>query len=193
MSTSKPFHHGDLKQHLIAGARDVIEKEGIDALSLRGVARHAGVSTAAPYRHFDSKEKLLAEVARCGFEELHDALDAAPKEGDPVQILLDQSERYIGFAIANRSLYRLMFDSHIEKRAHPDLLAAGEKTFAVLEARFVAMDPLTGAARAIGCWALVHGLASLAIDNQLDAHMSGKVTGDIRTILAPIAKALASV
>ncbi len=190
MSTSKPFHHGDLRKELVSVAREVIETDGIDALSLRGVARQAGVSTAAPYRHFDSKEKLLAEVARQGFEDLHDALDRGGQSPDPFQSLLDQSMAYLGFAMANPRLYRLMFASHIDKTKHPDLMEAGERTFAVLQARF---DPATdphAAARAIGCWGLVHGLASLAIDNQLDAHVQTDGGPHMRAILEPLVRAL---
>ncbi len=189
MSTSASFHHGDLKATLANSAARLIETAGVEALSLRAVAREAGVSTAAPYRHYASKEALLAEVARQGFERLHDDLVAAGAGLAAGPDFLAQGLGYIRFARAHPALYRLMFGGFADKSRFQGLTEASDRLFAVLEDRVSKGEGRQRAARAIGCWAFVHGLAMLAIDDQLRLHLPGADDADLVEILRPLMSA----
>src|SRR5690349_2249898 len=109
MSTSRRrkarYHHGNLRASVLRAAAEVLEKKGIGGLSLRGVARRAGVSHNAPYRHFASRGVLLEAVAARGFEQFREALAAAERTGG----LQGRGEAYIRFALANPQHFRLMF------------------------------------------------------------------------------------
>jgi AcrR family transcriptional regulator len=162
----------DLKSRLTAAARDLLEREGLAGLSLRAAARASGVSHMAPYRHFEDKEALLASVAEQGFHDLVRALDgaAAPTAGEPPGMPVGVA--YVHFALANPSLYRLMFGAQLMPcDRFPGLIAAGEAAFArcVVVARMMGHDcPATEshapAPAAAALWAQVHGLSSLALD-----------------------------
>lgn len=135
---------------------------------MRAVARRAGVSATAPYRHYPDKEALLAAVAARGFDGLRGALRAADEAAPAGQALVAQAVAYVRYALENPALFRLMFGP---KRlgAHPELAAAGEAAYAVLAARVAAEAPADADrdARALGCWSLVHGLASLFLDGRI--------------------------
>lgn len=154
------YHHGDLRSALLAAAGSLLEAEGPAALSLREAARRAGVSHAAPYRHFPDREALLAALAAQGFEALGEQLRAAGGTGARAI-----GVAYLHFALAQPQRYRLMFGVALSLSAHADLRRAAEDTYNAL-ARGL---PPGGAARASGAaaWALVHGLASLLIDGHL--------------------------
>nr|WP_147080261.1 TetR/AcrR family transcriptional regulator [Methylobacterium haplocladii] len=171
MSTSlaKPsgYHHGDLREALVAAGLAILEEGGDPkALSLREAARRAGVSAMAPYRHFADKEALLAAVAAVGFGRLREALLAADGRGSGREALVGQGVAYVAFACANPALFRLMFGSAPCPR-DGDLDAASRSSFAVLTERVAALVPPAEAADwALHCWATVHGLAALSIDGQ---------------------------
>lgn len=132
------YHHGELRAALLSAAAKILEREGREAISLRDLARRAGVSHTAPYRHFADRQALLAALADEGF-----ALLAKELEGKAWR---EQAVAYVRFALANPERFRLMFT-----RPVPDALR-----------RFVEGD---GAAQAT--WALVHGLAELMLSGQL--------------------------
>ncbi len=167
-STGRRYHHGELRAALIAAALEFLADDGADSISLRAVARRAGVSAMAPYRHYPDKEALLAAVAVQGFDGLHAVLREADEAAPPGQALVAQAVAYVRYALANPAMFRLMFGP---KRlgAHPELTAAGEAAYAVLAARVAAELPATADrdARALGCWSLVHGLASLFLDGRI--------------------------
>ena len=149
----------------------LLGQTGADALSLRAVARAAGVSAMAPYRHYPDKEALLAAVAERGFAALRAALQAADRAaeqaGPPGDALVAQAVAYVGFALANPALFRLMFGPP-RAGAHPGLRDAGDAAFGVLADRVAsAAAPAQRGALTLGCWALVHGLACLHLDGQL--------------------------
>jgi AcrR family transcriptional regulator len=163
----------DLKSRLTAAARGLLEREGLAGLSLRAAARASGVSHMAPYRHFEDKEALLASVAEQGFNDLSRALDQAAAHASPTEPPgMAVGVAYVLFALANPSLYRLMFGAQLLPCARfPGLIAAGEAAFArcVAAARTVGYDcPDTECTApspvAAALWALVHGLSSLAMD-----------------------------
>src|ERR1041384_987611 len=99
MSTLASYHHGDLRQAVLRKAGEVLEKEGVDALSLREVARRAGVSHNAPYRHFPDRDSLLVALVEEGFQMLLDALARRPRR--------EMGEAYVDFALAHPQRFRL--------------------------------------------------------------------------------------
>ncbi len=167
-SAGRHYHHGELPAALVSSALDLLATEGADAVSLRAVARQAGVSAMAPYRHFPNKESLLAAVAARGFDALRQALLSADRAAPPGEALVAQAVAYVRFARANPAMFKLMFGP---KRlgSHPDLDAAGQAAYAVLADRVAAetQDTVDRQSRALGCWSLVHGLASLILDGRI--------------------------
>lgn len=173
MSTSAAkYRHGELRAVLIQAALGLLAEDGADALSLRAVARRAGVSAMTPYRHYPDKEALLAAVAVEGFNGLRDVLREADGAGSPSP-LVAQAAAYVRFATANPALFRLMFGP-VRSGDHPGLQAAGDDAYAVLAERVAVATPASTDrdALALGCWSFVHGLASLFLDGQV----AGKFT-----------------
>ncbi|WP_428488130.1 TetR/AcrR family transcriptional regulator [Rhodopila sp.] len=173
MSTSK-YHHGNLYAALIDSGLALLRRDGIDALSLRGVAREAGVSPTAPYRHFADKEALLAAIAATGFARLDAALRAADETAFGVAALRAQGVAYVGFAVAEPALFRLMFGPLISATVDtPDptaLLDEAQAAYATLRrrvARLVADSRVEIAS--LAAWSMVHGLATLLVEGRIDA------------------------
>lgn len=174
MSTSarKAYHHGDLRRALITGARAMLAEAGPAGVTLRAVAARAGVSPAAPYRHFADKQALLATVCAEGFDELAEAVRDI--EGGGLAALHQTGYAYIEFAVANQALYRLMFGSEIaDPHSHPELMAAegrmrGAFESALANAREAGdIADLDLADVAATMSALGHGLAQQICDGRL--------------------------
>ncbi len=170
------YHHGDLRQALIEGALALInEKKHARTLSLREVARRAGVSNAAPYRHFADKDALLAALAEKGFRMLTAFLrEGVDSADDPLLRLQASGVGYVRFAIANPSYYRVMFSAfQPEDATCSKLNEAGKASFAVLVEAVVAGQSAgkikSGDPQQLAwvAWSLVHGLAMLVIERQL--------------------------
>ena len=160
------YHHGDLRAAVLAAAWKMIEKQGLEGLSVREAARRAGVSHNAPYRHFADREALLAALVAEGFDELEKALE--DRSGREL------GEAYVAFALASPQRFRLMF--------------SGARASAGLQARFAAsFAPLGAGAGAAGAaaWSLVHGLASLILEGHLQESEAGKVIAAMRFAAAP--------
>ena len=162
-----------LKDRLIEVADEILEAEGLDALTLRAAARAAGVSHMAPYRHFEDKDALLAAVSAKGFAALAAAMDQAfANTADPTRREAAIGIAYVTFALRHPARYRLMFGPAIsDKRRFPELVAAGERSFAecraMIERRASDVERVDAdliERRAIAVWSTVHGLASLLID-----------------------------
>jgi AcrR family transcriptional regulator len=175
-ATKSPYHHGDLPRALVDAAQHLIEQGDSARLTLRAAAQAAGVSVAAPYRHFADREALLAAVLAKGFRELARRTEKARRaKRDARAALLAVGIAYVGFAADHPAIYRLMFGPDCDKAAHPDLLAAGSEAFAVLTRAVsdCAARGLINAAEvqqaALAGWALSHGLASLHADGILAA------------------------
>ncbi len=129
------YHHGNLRRALLDAALGLIEKEGAEALSLRAAARQAGVSTAAPYRHFPSRKALLAAVAEEGFRLLGEAMrQAIAASGDnPARRLGESGVAYVLFAAAHPSCYNVMLSPELADRStHPSLDTAEQDTRGLL-------------------------------------------------------------
>ena len=168
------YHHGDLKRALTSAALSLVAEKGPKGFTLTEAARRAGVSAAAPYRHFADKAELLATVAEQGFRQLHAdliaAVDAVP---EPRARVIELGCAYVRWAVAHPDHYRVMFGAEIDKASHPLLGVAALRAFGDLldaitrcqEAGIVdGGDPLLVAAP---LWSLVHGVASLAIGGEL--------------------------
>lgn len=171
MQTS--YHHGDLRAALIAAALALLEEEGLAALSLRALARRAGVSAMAPYHHFATRAALIAAVAAAGFDRLFDEkLAALAAAGDdPIERLVAGTGGYVAFVVANPALYRLMASAELADRGdHPGLAksaAVPRASLATLVAEARARGRLGNAEPgdvAMQLWGLAHGLGQLAID-----------------------------
>ena len=159
----KPYRHGNVPNALRAAARAILEEDGAHAVGLREMARRIGVSATAAYRHFASKEDLLASVAAEGFRELSAAMEAAMKEPDR---LLELGLAYVEFALQKRGLFRLMFGPILAQRAkYPGLKEAAKETFRALQAAQAADGvPPEDERDAMAAWGLIHGLSSLFIE-----------------------------
>ncbi|MEM6925770.1 MAG: TetR/AcrR family transcriptional regulator [Myxococcota bacterium] len=161
------YHHGDLRAALVAEARGLLEERGVEQLSLREVARRAGVSRAAPYHHFKNKEAMVAAVAEAGFRELHASM-GAPADATAAARLECGGRAYMTFALDNPTVYRLMFGSKIGSMdEHPGLDTAAKAAFGQLVERIAEALPNEAEpeVRAMAVWGAVHGMASLLIDN----------------------------
>jgi AcrR family transcriptional regulator len=153
-----------LSVQLIQSALAILEEEGVAALSLKAVARHAGVSAMVPYRHFRDNDALLAAVATCGFDALTEQLYEADGSVTDDDTLVALALAYVRFSLANPPMFRLMF-SGVSARDVPDFKAASDATYAVFEARIAAkVPPAEREVRALGHWSMVHGLATLFVD-----------------------------
>lgn len=170
------YHHGALRDALLAACLRLIETEGIAAVSLRRVAREAGVSSGAPYHHFADRAALLADLSTQGFRKLAERLTAARSAApSPAAALTALEQSYVGFAREQPGYFRLMFRPELSQpEKHPDTRAAGEAAFGVLTdavADCVAagdLPPERAETTALTLWALGHGLASLWLDGHLD-------------------------
>ncbi len=184
MTTSKPprrralppkpadrYHHGDLRAALLTSARLLLGEKGPEALSLRDVARRLGVSHNAPYKHFASRDALLADLAAEGFRELAARNAAAAGAATPDRAMAERGVAYVAYALDNPSVFRLMFSPMLDKAAFPALREASQASFAALGATTAAVAGTTPPAAApsspLLAWAMVHGLASLLLDGQI--------------------------
>ena len=168
------YHHGDLRRVLVSAALDLVNEGGVEALTLRAAARRAEVSPAAPYRHFPDKSALLAAVAELGFQSLRTALEGARGE-DALESLSNQGVAYVSFALAHPGQVRVMFGPEVSDKAqHPTLHESSAASFqslvdtisAAQDGGWVRRGPPESFATVL--WAAMHGLASLALSDQLD-------------------------
>ena len=158
------YHHGDLRNGLLQAARTILEEESLAALTLRAVARKAGVSHAAPYRHFSSHEALLVELSIEGFDELRDAIsEAAKAQGSEPDKIATIGAAYMRFVAQRPALARLMFGGQLPNR---DQFPALEQKADSIGAEIGAA--LHDAALGLAVWSAVHGLAMLVLENVID-------------------------
>jgi AcrR family transcriptional regulator len=169
----EPYHHGDLRNALLEAALALVAETSVAELSLREVARRAGVTYAAPYHHFADKSALLAAVACQGFEGLAAELERAAARRTTLESeFLAMAEAYVAFAIAHPSHYRVMFLPEVKESVDAKALrVAGDRAFGMLLERVERARP-DGTERehrvlATTIWAALHGLSLLAIDGIL--------------------------
>lgn len=161
---SRPYHHGDLRNALLDAARQILEEKSLGELSLRAVARRAGVSHAAPYRHFPNHEALLVEMAREGFTELRkDILEAAAIPGAESDRIAKIGAAYMRFIARRPEMASLMFGPQLPNRdSFPDLGEAADAIGNEIG------NALHDSALGLAVWAAVHGLAMLILRNVVD-------------------------
>jgi len=161
---ARAYHHGDLRNSLREAARAILEEEGLAALSLRAVARRAGVSHAAPYRHYSNHESLLVELAIEGFDELRAEIAAAasgPELED--ERISEIGAAYMRFVARRPALARLMFGPQLPNRdSFPSLGVAADSVGTEIG------TALNDTALGLAVWAAVHGLAMLILENVID-------------------------
>jgi AcrR family transcriptional regulator len=180
--SSGPYHHGDLRAACLRAARELLDEDGGAGLSLRAVARRAGVSPTAPYRHFAGREELVSTIAAEGYRELAGCLaEAHPAPLTPVD-LAAVGVAYVRFALEHPALFRVMFTEPCDP-SNDERAAAAAATSAYVDALVRRAFPEAGAdvrALSTAVWALVHGLAVLHLDGKLDASTQEAVTDRVR-------------
>src|SRR6202012_3208398 len=165
------YHHGNLKEALLQAALDLIAQKGAAGFTFADAARMAGVSPAAPYRHFRDRDEFLSSIAQRGFEQFEAVLTAAWDDGRPDTVTAFErvGKAYLGFAREEPAFYSAMFESGLPVDLNSTLMAASERAFGVMRAaaeRLAARTP-SGLARppalmmALHIWSMAHGVASL--------------------------------
>jgi AcrR family transcriptional regulator len=164
------YHHGNLKEALIRAALDLIARKGPAGFTFAEAARAAGVSPAAPYRHFRDRDELLIDIAKRGFEQFTQVLARGWDDGRPdVFTAFERLGRaYLAFARSEPAYYSAMFEAGVPHEANAELREAGERAFAVLRTAAEKLIAKLPAERrppalmmALHVWALSHGVASL--------------------------------
>ncbi|MFG3044951.1 TetR/AcrR family transcriptional regulator [Streptomyces sp. NPDC048241] len=177
---SSSYHHGDLRAACLRAARELLEEDGSAGLSLRAVARRAGVSATAPYRHYADRDALVSAVAAEGYRELAEYLAAAHPEPRTPDELASVAVAYVRFALDRPAMFRVMFaepcDPNSEERVAATA-AISEYVRGIVRAVFPGVDP---DALSTTVWALVHGLAFLHLDGKLDSSTPEVVDTQVR-------------
>lgn len=170
---AQPYHHGDLRPTLLAAADELLAAGAVATISLREVARRAGVSHNAPYRHFADRDSLLAALAEQGFAELGRRMDGAAGG------LAALGQCYVRFALEQPGRFTLMFGAGLDKTRHPGLQQAATALYQrlALAVRETApgRDPQVAT---LAAWSLVHGLAQLLQERQLSEAMRAGLSVD---------------
>jgi AcrR family transcriptional regulator len=176
-SDDTPYHHGALRDALLEAAERVLERDGLAGLTLRAVAREAGVSHAAPTHHFGDLTGLVSELAAIGFRQFNATMAAARATGTvPLEKSMAGAKAYVGYAQAHPGMYGLMFRTERLDMSRPSLHEAANASFAGLAAAvgasrheqiFEEALSLEQAAAIARAWSLVHGFTTLLLDGRL--------------------------
>ncbi len=185
------YHHGDLRQTLIAACYDIINERGADAFSLADACRLANVSTAAPYRHFKDRDEILAEVTAKGFEAMTArAVAAVEAQGEgTLEGMIAMGQAYVDFALAEGGVFRLMFGGAPALQDSEPVIELGNNCFGYLIQQITTYCMANGmeqdaGAVAVKMWTFVHGASALLMDDKYE-----KVTPDL-DVNAMIAEAV---
>ncbi|HWE88196.1 MAG TPA: TetR/AcrR family transcriptional regulator [Pseudonocardiaceae bacterium] len=180
-TSSSSYHHGDLRAACLRAARELLEEDGASALSLRAVARRAGVAHSAPYRHYADRDALVSAVAAVGYRELAERLATAHPSPSIPDDLAAIAVAYVQFALQRPALFRVMFGEPCD-RDSPERVAATaaitQYVQAIVGRSFPGSDP---EAMSTAVWALVHGLAFLHLDGKFDAANPTVVADRVRS------------
>jgi len=164
------YHHGNLREALVRAALDLIAEKGIAGFTFADAARWAGVSSAAPYRHFRDRDELVAAVARRGFELFADRMERAWNDGRPDSYAAfgNIGRAYLAFAREEPAFYSAMFEAGVSLDTDPALRAVADRAFAILRTAAEALsaqlpkaDRPPAMMMSLHIWALSHGIASL--------------------------------
>lgn len=174
----KSYHHGGLREAALEEGLKLLRVRGAEGVSLREIARNAGVSATALYRHFPDKTALLKALAGAGFTQLGAEQARASKQGGFTAV----GQAYVRFALANPALFRLMFAT-LPAEAHPEIEGPEGSAAALLHDGIAELMP--GASRQarfaamLRAWSLVHGLSMLILDGQVDRKTAEVMIGQI--------------
>lgn len=186
----KKYHHGNLKNALIKAGVEILAKDGVGGLSLRKVAKRAGVSHSAPYAHFKDRQSLIAAISTEGFRQLYDELNAAvlTQTNDPKEQLIEAAWTYVQFAMNNTDTFKIMFSGVLEKeKDYPSFVEISGKTFErVVDIVGVCQNagilrPGPSELVAVSVWGQVHGIISLVLEGQISRRVLDRFT--LRDIL----------
>lgn len=184
-------HHGDLRNALLAAGLELVAESGPRGLSMAEAARRAGVSVAAPYKHFTDRDALLAALAERGYKmQLRLFATALETSTEPTEQLAAVAIAYVEFAVQERPLFEVVFGSGLVKADHPDLAAAGSAVLELLIPPCAAIRPQDPEGLLVAVAALAHGYAALLLDGMLgpaeDAlpHVCHRVAAGTRALLA---------
>lgn len=185
------YHHGDLRQALLVAAEQELGEKGIEGFSLRGVAKRAGVSHAAPAHHFRDTSDLLTALAALGAQRFLQSMKERQAQAatDPRSQFIASGQGYVAFALANPALFDLMFGSKRPDITAEEFTKPSREAFMTLVddvANLTGENPLETAAgrvRILAAWSLVHGLSKL-----LNAGRLGFVTKDVQDDLDGLVK-----
>ncbi|MCX5166619.1 TetR/AcrR family transcriptional regulator [Streptomyces antibioticus] len=187
MPQNSAYHHGDLRAACLRAARELLEEDGSAGLSLRAVARRAGVSATAPYRHYADREALVSAVAAEGYRELAQDLAAAHPAPSTPDDLAAVAVAYVRFALDHPALFRAMFAEPCDPTSEERVAATAAISQYV---QGIVRDAFPGAddtgALATTVWALVHGLAFLHLDGKLDASTPEIVADQVRSSVSAL-------
>ncbi|MGB0498122.1 MAG: TetR/AcrR family transcriptional regulator [Rubricella sp.] len=168
------YHHGDLRAALVQATRELVEEHGPEGFSVAQACRIAGVSTAAPYRHFDTKQDMLDAVAEDGMERMEAKMAryAAAHPPGTLDAVSAIGKAYVDFAIEEQGVFRLMFTEFRNSARQEDLAAKGRRCKMIVDrevARHLDRDPNDPEVFRVSMmlWTIVHGLSFLAIDGKL--------------------------
>ncbi len=189
----RPYHHGNLRQALIDTASEMLRDDKGWQFTLREVARRAGVSHAAPYKHFPDKASLLSELAQRGFEQLEAETRAAtsPRQRSARKAFMAAAQAYVEFGTRNPSLYRLMFSAEAGDAATTHLGARAMSALGVV-IELLQRGQASGEfkqrsvqGQAAACWSMVHGIVVLSIEGMLHPKKVGEdpVRAALETLL----------
>ena len=199
MAKPRSYHHGNLKQALLKASLELIRKSGAGAFTLREVARMAGVSHNAPYRHFRDKEDLLAALAAEGFDLLTAAMvKAAGSASGAMERFRLSGRGYVEFALRYPQHFAVMFDAPWPRDPHHHVRAAGERAFTTLLGYVEAcqgegiLPPGDARPFALLAWSMVHGVAKLAISGQLPMTKAADVLNFTDTATGALTRGLAN-
>ncbi len=181
----KKYHHGDLKNALIEAGIETLSKEGVGALSLRQVARRAGVSHTAPYAHYADKQALIAAIATEGYEKLYAKLAGVVQRypDDPAGQLVEAAWAYAEFALTEIDQFKITFSGIVEKeKDYPAFVEVSQKSFklvvGIIEAcqREGVLSAGPSDVVAISIWGLLHGVVSLVLEGQVSHTILDRLT-----------------
>jgi AcrR family transcriptional regulator len=182
---NEKYHHGDLKNALIAAGIEILAEDGESGLSLRKVAGRAGVSHSAPYAHFTDKQALIAAISTEGYRRLYEKLMDVTRAypGDSLRQLVETAWVYTRFAMDDRAHFKITFSGIIQKeKDYPEFVEMSMRSFSVVtdivrdcqEAGVLEAGPTD--AVAVSVWSMVHGFVSLLLENQISHTVTERLT-----------------